>query len=130
MCIFSSSPSCDSVYSKSFSSLTSFHHREGLEDLTGGVTMELLTSDILDEDEFWNKDLRNVKKKYLFTCATGVLDAVHKDWKRQGIEELHSYTIMEAREINLEDKDGTSKEVRLLKLRYEYFAFSTISATV
>jgi len=77
--------------------------------------MEILTSDILNEDEFWENDLKNVKKKFLFNCSTGVLDATHGiDWKREGIEELHSYTIMEAREINLKDKPGP---VRLLKLR-------------
>jgi hypothetical protein len=84
------------------------NHREGLEDLTGGVTTE---------DEFWNNDLKNVKKKFLFSCATGVLDTIHRmNWKREGIEELHAYTIMEAQEIDLEDKPASTK-TRLLRLR-------------
>ena len=73
--------------------------------------MELLTTDILDEDEFWNNYLKKVKEKYLFSCATGVLDAIHKmNWERQGIEELHAYTIMEAKEINLKVKLKDSLE--------------------
>ncbi|TVY16830.1 Calpain-A [Lachnellula arida] len=47
---------------------------EGVEDLTGGVTTELLTSDILDTDEFWNNEILKVNKEFLFGCSTGLLD--------------------------------------------------------
>ncbi|RDW59768.1 hypothetical protein BP6252_12855 [Coleophoma cylindrospora] len=80
---------------------------EGVEDLTGGVTTELLTSDILDTDEFWNKEILQVNKEFLFGCSTGLLDGGYGS--RDGISEGHAYVIMEARELS----NGT----RLLKLR-------------
>ena len=86
-------------------------YREALEDLTGGVTTELLVSDILDESDFWNKELKKVNEEFLFGCATGVLDRGF--FHRQGIVEGHAYTIMEAKER----KSGE----RLLKLRQENF---------
>jgi hypothetical protein len=39
---------------------------EGVEDLTGGVTTELLTSDILDTDEFWYNEIMKFNKEFLF----------------------------------------------------------------
>ena len=81
--------------------------REGVEDLTGGVTTELLTSDILDTDEFWNNEILKVNKEFLFGCSTGLLDGGYGN--RDGISEGHAYVIMEARELS----NGT----RLLKLR-------------
>lgn len=43
--------------------------REGVEDLTGGVTTSISTTDILDRDDFWTNDLMNVSKLYLFGFA-------------------------------------------------------------
>ncbi|KAL3417343.1 Calpain-9 [Phlyctema vagabunda] len=80
---------------------------EGVEDLTGGVTTELLTSDILDIDDFWNNEILKVNKEFLFGCSTGLLDGGYGN--REGISEGHAYVIMEARELS----NGT----RLLKLR-------------
>lgn len=80
---------------------------EGVEDLTGGVTTELLTSDILDTDEFWTNEILKVNKEFLFGCSTGLLDGGYGT--RDGISEGHAYVIMEAREL----KDKT----RLVKLR-------------
>lgn len=80
---------------------------EGLEDLSGGVTTELLASDILDLDGFWDKELSKVNEEFLFGCSTGLLDGGYGD--RDGIEEGHAYVVMEARTL----KNGT----RLVKLR-------------
>ena len=84
--------------------------REGVEDLTGGVTTELLTSDILDIDEFWNNEIMKVNEEFLFGCSTGLLDGGYGT--RDGISEGHAYVIMEAREL--------STGQRLLKLRYAF----------
>jgi hypothetical protein len=91
---------------------------EALEDLTGGVTSDVLSSNILDKDRFWNEELMQVNKEFLFGCGTGLFS----NWltpnhhgpprDRKGISENHSYSIMDAKEI-----DG----VRLLKLRYTVF---------
>jgi hypothetical protein len=80
---------------------------EGVEDLTGGVTTELLTSDILDTDEFWNNEILKVNEEFLFGCSTGLLDGGYGT--RNGISECHAYVIMEARELSTGE--------RLLKLR-------------
>lgn len=87
---------------------------EAIEDLTGGVTSEILSTNILDKDKFWEEELMNVNKQFLFGCATGIfsnwLDPKYRGppRDRKGIAEGHSYSIMDAREIN---------GIRLLRLR-------------
>ena len=71
------------------------------------MTTELLTSDILDIDEFWHNEVLKVNKEFLFGCSTGVLDRGYGS--RNGITEGHAYVIMEARELSTGE--------RLLKLR-------------
>lgn len=77
---------------------------EGIEDLTGGVTTELYSTDILDKEKFWKEELMNVNKEFLFGCGT----MGGKHGERNGILEKHAYSIMEAREVGGK---------RLLKLR-------------
>ncbi|KAH8746244.1 hypothetical protein F5883DRAFT_700878 [Diaporthe sp. PMI_573] len=80
---------------------------EALEDLSGGVTTELLASDIFDTDAFWENEVSKVNQEFLFGCSTGLLDGGYGE--RDGIAEGHAYVVMEARTL----KDGT----RLCKLR-------------
>ncbi|KAK6818885.1 calpain-9 [Apiospora arundinis] len=90
-----------------FSSLTGGWIGEGVEDLSGGVTTELLASDILDFDGFWEDDLSRVNEEFLFGCSTGLLDGGYGE--RNGIREGHAYVVMDARTL----KSGE----RLVKLR-------------
>lgn len=77
---------------------------EGIEDLTGGVTTELFSTDILDKEKFWKEELLQVNQEFLFGCG----QMGGKYGSRNGIVEKHAYSIMEAREVNGQ---------RLLKLR-------------
>ena len=87
---------------------------EAIEDLTGGVTTELFTTDILNKDKFWSEEIMKVNEEFLFSCSTGTFDR----WQgsdlasgpdaRDSIARMHAYSIMEAREI---------KGHRLLKVR-------------
>lgn len=70
---------------------------EGIEDLTGGVTSELYTTDILDKDHFW-QELLKVNEDFLFGCSTGVWGTGVGE--RKGIIELHAYSIQRAVEID------------------------------
>ncbi|KAK8072627.1 calpain family cysteine protease [Apiospora saccharicola] len=90
-----------------FSSLIGGWIGEGVEDLSGGVTTELLASDILDFDGFWDDDLSRVNEEFLFGCSTGLLDGGYGE--RNGIREGHAYVVMDARTL----KSGE----RLVKLR-------------
>ena len=80
---------------------------EGLEDLTGGVTNEMFTADILDTDEFWENEMSKVNQEFLFGCSTGILE--YGNGPREGIQTAHAYVITDARTL----KSGE----RLLKLR-------------
>lgn len=85
---------------------------EAIEDLTGGVTSEILSSNILDKNRFWTEELMKVNKEFLFGCGTGLfsnwLDLRSPPRDRKGISENHSYSIMDAKEV---------QGKRLLRLR-------------
>ncbi|KAI9835878.1 MAG: hypothetical protein M1819_001776 [Sarea resinae] len=67
---------------------------EAIEDLTAGVTTELFSSDILDKEKFWNEELMNVNKDFLFGCSTGYFREYSSN--RKGIVGMHAYSIMRA----------------------------------
>ena len=67
---------------------------EGIEDLTGGVTTEIYTSDILDREAFWRDELMQVNKEFLFGCSTGIWGRGRES--QGGILALHAYSVMRA----------------------------------
>ncbi|CUS13992.1 unnamed protein product [Tuber aestivum] len=69
---------------------------EAVEDLTGGVTSEVYTCDVLDKDRFWKEELILANKDFLF--AAGLLGNVAEE--RSGILSGHAYSVLKAREVN------------------------------
>ncbi|KAK5052505.1 hypothetical protein LTR84_002369 [Exophiala bonariae] len=100
-------PLLEKAYAKAhgdFASIDGGFTGEAIEDLTGGVTTEIYSTDILDKQAFWDNELMQVGKQFLFGCATGFysnwLDTSNEPRERDGIAEGHAYSIMDAREIN------------------------------
>lgn len=103
-------PLLEKAYAKAhgdYSALAGGWIGECLEDVSGGVTTELFTSDILDTEAFWEDELSKINKEFLFGCSTGLMEYGYG--KREGITEGHAYNVLETRTL----KNGT----RLVKLR-------------
>ena len=45
---------------------------EAVEDLTGAVSLQLYTRDIMDTERFWKEELLNLNKDVLFSVRTGM----------------------------------------------------------
>jgi hypothetical protein len=43
---------------------------EGVEDLTGGITTEIISEDVLDKDLLWKDGLLEVNRHFLFGAGT------------------------------------------------------------
>lgn len=67
---------------------------EGVEDLTGGASMNIYTSNILSKQKFWD-ELKLVNKEYLFGCSSPWYDDPYMEG-RNGIMGMHAYSILRA----------------------------------
>lgn len=72
---------------------------EGVEDLTGGVTTEFVSADILDKDQFWTEGFMKVGYEFIFNAGTrGYNHPDPNELGRQGIEDGHAYSLLRAAE--------------------------------
>jgi hypothetical protein len=70
---------------------------EGVEDLTGGVTTEIVSAGIGDRNELWEECFLHVNRKFLIGAGTRQYrhpDPYQKG--RQGIEDGHAYSVLRA----------------------------------
>jgi hypothetical protein len=90
---------------------------EAIEDLTGGVTTEIYTTNILDTDEFWKNELSRIGKDFVFSCAVArwrewrpylLANEKIREERRSGIVSQHAYAV-----LNVYEGHGQ----RLVKIR-------------
>ncbi|EFX03067.1 calpain-like protein [Grosmannia clavigera kw1407] len=71
---------------------------EGIEDLTGGVTSEIYTTNILNKEHFWREEILRVNESFLFGCSTGLWN--DGQGRRDGLIMRHAYSILRAVEMD------------------------------
>lgn len=78
---------------------------EAIEDLTGGATTEIYTTNLLNKEKFWYDELRKIGTDFVFSAAA----ASYREWRannnssvrverRQGIVSQHAYAILDTYE--------------------------------
>ncbi|EQC38800.1 hypothetical protein SDRG_03759 [Saprolegnia diclina VS20] len=72
---------------------------EGIEDLTGGVTTTILTTDILDYDRFWVEEFSRTNVDTLFSAAVIKKYSGLESRSDNGLVHLHAYSILKAVEV-------------------------------
>ncbi|KIJ30714.1 hypothetical protein M422DRAFT_214442, partial [Sphaerobolus stellatus SS14] len=77
---------------------------EALEDLTGGVSSVVYTSDIFNKDEFWTNELRRAGRDKLFGCYLSSLAQNYGDndsaINGECLITAHAYSVLLAEEFN------------------------------
>lgn len=83
---------------------------EAIEDLTGGVTTEIYTTNILSKEKFWTNELCKLNKEFMFDAS----DPIYREWmgwdessqwvsrvrkeRRKGVVERHAYAVLDVYE--------------------------------
>ncbi|KAJ3724038.1 hypothetical protein C8R42DRAFT_702131 [Lentinula raphanica] len=98
-------PLIEKAYAKlhgSYAALSGGEACEAIEDLTGGVSTFIPTSDILDIDRFWNEELLKANQDRLFGCSYYGLDGTRSGNYNASISGLignHAYSVLRAVEV-------------------------------
>ena len=83
---------------------------EAVEDMTGGVTTNIMTNKILSKERLW-KELLNVNKQFIFAASSPSLGPDSE--ARRGLALGHAYSVLKA----VEEEDEKGDKVRLVLIR-------------
>ena len=83
---------------------------EAVEDMTGGVTTNIMTNKILSKERLW-KELLNVNKQFIFAASSPSLGPDSE--ARRGLALGHAYSVLMA----VEEEDEKGDKVRLVLIR-------------